>query len=156
MRARTRPVRRQRRGCGGGRRWDRIGQRARPRNQIQIRGRDCYARCIGPFQMPRCQNPRQASGSIASEEEAPPPPNASPRDDYCRDIPTRLVETALFVPVEPLRRRTALNSFLFPLFRRKPITRLMFKSYSSFLPRGFFLSFSQEKRNEYSKVGKRN
>lgn len=147
MRARTRPVRRQRRGCGGGRRWDRIGQRARPRNQIQIRGRDCYARCIGPFQMPRCQNPRQASGSIASEEEAPPPPNASPRDDYCRDIPTRLVETALFVPVEPL---------LSSLFRRKPITRLKSKSYSSFLPRGFFLSFSQEKRNEYSKVGKRN
>lgn len=153
MRARTRPVRRQRRGCGGGRRWDRIGQRARPRNQIQIRGRDCYARCIGPFQMPRCQNPRQASGSIASEEEAPPPPNASPRDDYCRDIPTRLVETALFVPVEPLRRRTALNSFFSSLFRRKPITRLKSKFYSSFLPRGFFLSFSQEKRNEYSKVG---
>lgn len=57
--------------------------------------------------MPRCQNPRRASGSIASEEEeeeAPPPSNASPRDDYCPDIPTRLVRSFL-------RRRTALNSF---------------------------------------------
>lgn len=56
--------------------------------------------------MPRCQNPRRASGSIASEEEeeeAPPPLNASPRD-YCPDIPTRLVRSFL-------RRRIALNSF---------------------------------------------
>ena len=65
--------------------------------------------------MPRCQNPRRASGSIASEEEeeeeeAPPPSNASPRD-YCPDIPTRLVRSFL-------RRRTALNSFIFFLEER--------------------------------------